>query len=74
MAKKPASQMMREMVESFMRRSRMDAMFIVRSLSRELRRTGAAYCALASQMNMLRPKHSAMRLATKSQRMDEERG
>lgn len=73
-AKKPASQMMREMVESFIRRSMMDATSRVLILSNELRRTGAAYWALASQMNMLRAKHSARRLATNNQRMEGLRG
>ncbi len=47
----------------------MDAMSSVAILLSELRRTGAAYWAEVSQMNMLSPAVSARRLRTKSQRM-----
>lgn len=68
-AKNPASQMISEIVESFIKRSMMEAMSRVAILLRELRRTGAAYWADASHMNMLRPAVSAKRFAMKIQRI-----
>ncbi|GJC95302.1 hypothetical protein ColKHC_04128 [Colletotrichum higginsianum] len=52
------------MVESFISRSRILGISRDAIVSRELIRTGAAYWALANQMKTLRPKTSAMRLAT----------
>lgn len=57
-----------------MTRSMMEGRSMIWSFSSELRRTGAAYWALASQMNMLRLKVSARRLAMKMGRMEELRG
>ena len=59
---------MREAVESFMSRSRMLATSREEILERLLCRSGAAYCALASQMKMLRQNVSPRRLKTNSQR------
>lgn len=73
-AKKPASQMTREMVDSFIRRSEMEARSSEEILESELCSRGAAYCALANQMNMLRTATSEMRLRTKIHRMLSVRG
>ena len=74
MAKKPASQMITETVESFVKRSRMELSSGDVMLLSELRRIGAAYWAEASQMKALRPANSAVRLATYTQRVGGERG
>ena len=68
-AKKPASQMTREIVESFINRSRILARSREEILESELWRRGAAYCALANQMNILRIVASEIRFRTNSQRM-----
>ena len=65
---------MSDMVESFISRSRIDGTSRVTMRDRELWSKGAAYCALASQMKMLREATSAKRLDTKSQRTSELRG
>ena len=65
---------MRLIVESFISRSKIDGISKDAILKTELCSNGAAYCALASQMNILSEKHSAMRLATNNQRMPEVRG
>ena len=68
-AKKPASQMIKEMVLSFSRRSTMLGISSEAILSSELRSTGVAYCAEVNQMNTLRQTTSPHRLATKLQRI-----
>ncbi len=74
MAKKPASQMMSDIVESFINRSSIDGTSRVAIRDKELCSKGAAYCALASQMKMLREAASARRLEMKNQRISELRG
>ena len=74
MAKKPASQITSDIVESFISRSKIDGTSRVAMRDTELWSKGAAYCALASQMKMLRDTTSARRLETKSQRISDVRG
>src|SRR5262249_50632277 len=73
-AKKPASQMTSEMVDSLSRRSRMEVRSSWRILSSELRSTGLAYCALQNQMKTPSTKTSPRRLATNTQRTEAVRG
>ena len=61
--------MIRLMVDNFMSRSKMEGRSMVAICGTELRRTGAAYWAEASQTKMQRAKHSRRRLRAKGQRM-----
>lgn len=74
MAKKPASQITRLIVESFIKRSSMEGRSREAILKRELWRRGAAYWADASQINILRLKASARRFAMNGQRTVDVRG
>ena len=73
-AKKPASQITSEIVDNFISRSRMEAKSREDILDSELCSKGAAYCADANQMNILRTATSETRFITKVQRMLSERG
>ena len=61
-------------MESFIRRSRMEGRSREAILKRELWRSGAAYWAEASQINILRLDASARRFAINGQRMVDVRG
>lgn len=73
-AKNPASQMTKEIVDSFMTRSKIEATSMTAILSMELRRTGAAYWAERSQITTVKEKNSNIRFPTNDHRIRGDRG